>query len=274
MFLTRIVTVLYVLLSPLPLQALEAASEAKQQSLLPDNLDLSIDAVGRTYPLGGGLSATAGYGALVWGADQQAEPGGMRYGFLRPSVTLTTSGYFNAVAAELELFPVSFAGLRIGKEYYTNYDDYEDYDCTVYECQGKFDSVYLEADMALKYRQFIYLGKASKARLDRRSSTDRFFMEPVSGLPADPTGDRLVEYVNTFAYSFNERWMLALQDQRWKMKKSETRSKSLALNLVRTAKRWNATVGLGRYDSDILDDDVMAIIKLEYIVLPKKYNKF
>lgn len=251
-----------------------AADKGTEKSSVPDSLDLSLEAIGRTYPLGGGLLATLGKGFLLWDSDQQAEQGGMRYGFLRPSVTLTTSGYFNAIAGELEFYPISFAGLRLGKEYYSNNDDYKDYDCERYECQGEFDSEYLEMDMALKYHRFIYLGKASKEKLQRSNSTEQLFIEPVSGLAADPNGDKLTTYTNTLAYEFNDRWMLALQDQRWKMKHTNSESKALALNLVRSSKKWSATVGLGEYSSDIKDRDFMALIKFDYIIFPKKYNKF
>ncbi|MFY7994212.1 MAG: hypothetical protein ACOVP4_13025 [Bacteriovoracaceae bacterium] len=119
--------------------------------------DLSVGTQGRTLPaLGAELYADAGYGQVLWG-EREAGDKNVLFGLIRPSLGVSTSAVINSVKAEIEVFPISFLGLAIGRQFIHSNFDFPFFDCDQVTCQGEFTRNYVETKIALGARGWVTL---------------------------------------------------------------------------------------------------------------------
>lgn len=116
-----------------------------------EGLDYSYGGMARSFP--GGLAAfgRAGYGLLLWG---EKTPGSVFYGYLRPELRLQSSILVDMPEASLSIYPVSFAGIRIGRAESFRFTDFPAIDCVVAECRGRVSANFLKTQVALGYADF------------------------------------------------------------------------------------------------------------------------
>lgn len=111
--------------------------------------DLNAGLQGRTLPaLGAEVYADAGYSQLLWG-KREAGDKNVLFGLIRPAIGASSSAVINSVKAEVEIFPVSFIGVVIGRQYIHSNYDFPFFNCDQVICQGDFTRNYVETKMAL-----------------------------------------------------------------------------------------------------------------------------
>lgn len=143
--------------------------------------DVTFSTTLRSYPLTGVMEAQAGHSFLLWGEPKDANP---LFGYVRPFASYHfIPGYMGANVG-LDIFPVSFLGLRYVQEQGENNKDYLSYNCEIRHCRGSLKNNSLETFLALAWRDFFWVGRYKTGR--REFSTDNSTHEEYvdSGLSA------------------------------------------------------------------------------------------
>lgn len=165
--------------------------------------DYSAQFLGRTYPLGGIFAGTLGYNTLLWGDPKQSI---WQYGYLRPNVTVATVGIVNRFQADLDFFPVSILGFRVGQAWsHRLLRTQSVYDCTLYECLALVSRQYIEAQLTLGMGQFFVVQTARWTHLSH-SSGSGIFADDTHVLPAISAGDHSAQYVTIAGYKIDPSW--------------------------------------------------------------------
>lgn len=119
--------------------------------------DLNYGVQGRTLPgIGAELYADSGYGQLLWGKKEN--PKDVLYGLIRPSLGVSTSAVVNNAKAEIEIFPISFIGFAVGRQYQNSNFEFPFFDCNAVTCKGEYQRNYVESKMVLGFKGWIVLG--------------------------------------------------------------------------------------------------------------------
>jgi hypothetical protein len=121
------------------------------------SFDLSYGVQGRTLPaLGAELYADTGFNQLLWGKKENSKD--VLYGLIRPSIGGSTSAVVNAFKAEVEVFPISFLGFAVGRQYQNSNFEFPFFDCERVTCKGEYQRNYIESKMVLGYAGWIVMG--------------------------------------------------------------------------------------------------------------------
>ncbi|MCB0415085.1 MAG: hypothetical protein KDD50_12175 [Bdellovibrionales bacterium] len=216
----------------------------------------------RSYPFGGGVEFESGYNVLVWkrgvGSPSAMNPW---YGFVRPSLQFATAGSFNEYSFKLDLFPISFLGLKFGTSDYQNFKNYSAYDCVNYQCLGHFRIQY--AELNLIYGKGPYFGffkaKQQNYTLLEMLTSNRA-IEPSSALLLSAQGDMVYKYISGLGYRQSDRLAFTLLYLRAVVsdQKSETK-------LVNASYKWDeyqAGVSLGEFQSDLSSRGTTVVLQL------------
>jgi hypothetical protein len=126
-------------------------------SLCWAKFDLSLGAQGRSLPnIGAETYAESGYGQILWGKKEG--PQDVLYGLIRPSLAINSSGVINGIRGELEIFPISFLGLAVGRQYQHSNFEFPFFDCDQVTCKGEYIRNYVETKMVLGHKGWVVLG--------------------------------------------------------------------------------------------------------------------
>lgn len=205
-------------------------------------VDYDIKAITRSYPLALSFVGTMGYGHKLWGSDS-----GPLYGYVRPSVTVQTSGVINGIGAQIDLFPVSFLGFYAGaKKIFRNTDDLGSYDCAVVVCDGTVNRNYFGAKLGLAGAGFFMFvdGKIEDVEMDNRTG---IFAEETSTLLAQNGGDTLTQVTGILGYELTSTLSLGTLIQHSQMDKIKNKSvMSLGITRIKMD-NWSFLIGAGQF---------------------------
>lgn len=165
------------------------------------DFDLALGGLARSYPLGGGAEVNAGYGILLWG-----DAGPPWYGYTRLRLDGTSAATYNAASSSLEVYPVSFLGVRAGGEAIQNDAEYSAHDCVTRTCRGRFYNTFVQAELTLGVGSFFMQGRWRRERWSQSTSAPVEFVEPEAALALAGTGDSRTYYRGTLGMKLNDRW--------------------------------------------------------------------
>ena len=155
-------------------------------------LDESAFFAARLLPSGLALGGTLGYGQLLWGENSE---GNVLFGYVRPSVTATTSVLLNRAEVGVDLFPVSFLGLYAGARGSQRAVDLDTLNCTSVYCRGLLGTAYLKPQLLLGYGPVSAMASFQTAWLVSSNSPSNSMMpfgDDVSNLAGNAGGDQLI----------------------------------------------------------------------------------
>jgi hypothetical protein len=150
------------------------------------DFDLHADGLLRSYPESGYVDLQVGYGFLIWGA---AGPGNYFYGYIRPFAEIDTGGTYNSGLLGVELFPLSFLGVRVGKEWIQNDYHYRGADCAIYNCGGARQREYIEGHLLVGYGPWFLSMESRWDFWKQKDPHNSDFIEPTSYLATKADGD-------------------------------------------------------------------------------------
>jgi hypothetical protein len=174
------------------------------------DIDLTLDTALRSYPLSGVLEADVGYDYLLWGsATPGAKDNSPWYGYVRPSANSASSLTYNSLGAALDVYPLSFLGLRIGAEGIQDDSNYTGYDCSSYQCRGRFYRNYAQVQLSLGYAKVFFQGRIRRERWSQGQVSTEAFLEPTNGFALAPSGDAETVWRGLLGYKLDDNWMVA-----------------------------------------------------------------
>ncbi len=166
--------------------------------------DLQIGSTVRSYPLSGVFETELGYSLYLW-ADSNSTPW---YGYTRIKLAGSSAATYNSGESALELFPLSFLGVRAGGESIQNDKDYSAFDCATYECQGRYYRTFVESELTLGAGPVFIRGIWRRERWTQQHPERKDFIEPTSGLAIANIGDSQTVYIGVLGWSLDENWSL------------------------------------------------------------------
>lgn len=228
--------------------------------------DLEFSAVGRTYPWGGTLNVNSGYGLLLWGENK---PESAFYGFIRPSLGASTAASYNSGHVQLDVNPISFWSFYGGLERAKNTQDYRDFDCQLYRCQGSFSKAYWGSRIILGYDRLFTLLRFQVESHTQSGVRDRQFIDPGSGLSADQQGDTLQSLTGILGYRLSEKWAVMALSQHFAMREARGTGRMHLLNMRYSIfPQLQLFVGGGVFESSLKPAAATGVLRLVWT--PKK----
>jgi hypothetical protein len=226
--------------------------------------DYLIKGGGQTYPLGGIITAQAGYGVKLWEAGPPAEGPQWKYGYLRPAIELQTAGTVNRASAGLEIFPISILGIRGGYGVSQRTLSYvQDFDCSEVMCDETLNYDYLQANLLGGYKSFI-LSVMGKYEKFTASESVKPFYEEMSYLVGQADHDDL-RTLDVFAgFQLSDRWTSGVRGIYQEFVFSQNNSSSMFAVGRYTEGFWQGTLALGQYKSSHQDSRFSAILSVSY----------
>lgn len=227
------------------------------------DFDLSLGGLARSYPLGGALEANAGYGILLWG-----DAGPPWYGYMRARLDGASALRFNSISPSLEIYPVSFFGIRAGGESIQNDADYSAYDCVTYVCRGRFYNTFVQAELTLGAGAFFVQGRMRRERWSQAVSGATAFIDPEAGLAMVGTGDSRTYYRGALGYKINENWT-AVASMVYVQADSDNGISRFPFALVRfKTGAFTVAAGGGVFASKLKDEGAAALLIFNWEIWP------
>jgi hypothetical protein len=235
-----------------------------QAAVTNPGFDYLIKGGGQTYPLGGIITAQAGYGVKLWEGSAPEEGPQWKYGYLRPAIELQTAGTVNRASAGLEIYPISILGIRGGYGLSQRTLSYvQDFDCSEVMCDETLNYDYLQANLMGGYQSFI-LSVMGKYEKFTASDSSKPFYEEMSYLVGQAGHDDL-RTLDVFAgYKLSERWTSGVRAIYQEFVFSQNNSSSMFAVGSYTEGFWNGMLALGQYKSSHQDSRFSAILSISY----------
>jgi hypothetical protein len=230
-------------------------------------LDFSLSTPLRSYPLSGVLTADLGFGQQLWG---QQSPW---YGYARLGTRVHSAVTYNAVEGVVDVFPVSFLGVRGGHEWIDNQKDYPSYECTATQkCQGQFARRYIEAELTLGAGALFGQFRARRERWTQNGSRagvddPTWFVEPSAGLLVNRVGGSQSVGLVSLGWRWSESWAtLALYRH---VENDEQQSSSFPVLAQQWRQGpWSAVVGGGWFASELKSEGLSVVLALRWSPRP------
>jgi hypothetical protein len=226
-------------------------------------LDMNMKTQLRSYPLAGTLDVEFGYGILIWG-EESSKPW---YGYIRPRVQGTAIGRFSAYKYQLDFFPISFLGVRAGREETDLSMEPEDYDCVTYKCAMKTTRDFSGANFTFGIgRFFLNLDYLKEDFQPEVADTD--FVVPVYGLAFNLAGEEVETYKAVTGLKLSDLYTVFFYGQYTKTVDTNKRMRMSAINLLRTGSSFNMFFGGGVFDSDLFSRKLTITAGLRWKISP------
>ena len=149
------------------------------------DFDASFESFLRSFPLSGYADVQLGYDQLIWGSNSSS----FMYGYVRPFAEVDTAGAYNSGMVALDYYPISFLGVRGGKEWIQNDSRFRDYRCDLYACEGSRSREFFQINAVAGYRLWFLTGMARWDRWIQKHPEFGDAVDSNTGLAAQGTGD-------------------------------------------------------------------------------------
>lgn len=232
------------------------------------DMDLSVGSTFRSYPISGVLEAESGYGFLLWGVSRTALSG-----YVRPRVSAASSVSYNSLDGALEVFPLSFLGIRAGGEAIQNDRQYSAYDCALYRCTGRFYRTYVEGEISLGAGPVFAHGRWRRERWSERdgSHDHERFIDPTSGLSLGSEGQSETVAYALVGLKLDPSWSVMAAVRYAESNLGATTVSRMPLGLLRYHQAdsgLSVTVGGGTFESSLKKDEVTVFTSVQWEILP------
>lgn len=224
-------------------------------------VEYSVDAIYRSYPLSGTVTGKLGYGYRFWGSGAGDSP---LYGYIKPEVRYATAVTYNEGSVRLKFFPLSILGVTAGASAIANHDRYRAYDCLTYNCQGKFWQTFVEGTAGFGWRAWFAYGKAGIEDWHQDSAQTFDFVNPTYGLVMKADGERIHFANGVTGFKLSADWVI-LYSYLWAQTQEINGQSQMHLGLVDyRLGQFKIAVGGGVFSSELKDKEATAIVRLQW----------
>lgn len=208
-------------------------------------LDFAVYGDGRVTPAATQLQADAGYGFLVYGERENENP---FYGYVRPAVSLASS---STVTGNIfvDVYPVSFFGVTLGKSFNNRLADLPGLDCGLADCRDWLNYSYFQIRLLGKYKKFLGSLVFEKTFYDDNEEKAVPFADGTNVVFLAPIGEEGSRWQAIAGYGWSAEWAVGIYIWDFRTKITNEANDFQLLFLRRTFNEWNVTVGAGRFGS-------------------------
>lgn len=231
------------------------------ESFKNNDWDFSLAAGIRSFPIGAGVGGSAAFNHLLWGNKTKNS---IAYGYLRPSVGVSTSGMVNKGGLKVELSPIAPLVLSSGYQLESTNTKLETIDCNVFGCNHSLRKNFLSASFV--FGILPWFAKLEQVVENQKSSeVERPFADPDSSLVGLAGGeDRLVSLKVISGFLFGELWTGGLHFSRSKFQDSQSWNEISDIFIRKKQQDWNFVGGMGFYESTFTEKKAFMYILIEW----------
>jgi hypothetical protein len=219
----------------------------------------------RFYPKGGRILYNLKKDYIIWGEKKVNGEASHKYGYISPHVTAYTAGYLNGARIDVDIFPISFFGIRFGHETLFNNKEYSAFECDVYNCLGGFDKSYIEIHGATKIKKVFYKFKIIRQDIHQRDIYKPNFVDALTGLVAKNYGDSFFVDHHTLGYLISDKWVISTLYIYARAQNIINNSDQTTVNITYFKdKKWTYNFGLGSFRSSAKVRKATALLLVNY----------
>lgn len=208
--------------------------------------DLSFEQLVRTFPTGLYLKSTAGFTQKFWQGDKP-----FMYGYIRPAISLQTSGVVNVAKAHIDFNPISFVNFTLGKTYTNrNISEISNFNCSQVICRGELKRTFYGMRTALSFKKMVLMAGVKWTRVYLSEASTLSFADELSSTIASPGNDLLIQKTFLLGYQVSPKLLLAYLGQLNRMRNTALETKMhMALGQYSFNPHWKLSVGPGVFDT-------------------------
>lgn len=237
--------------------------------------DLSAGFQSRTMPMGATFYAVGGYNFLLWKADADlnpANPSGSRdwrYGYIRPTVKLSSIGVVNSISASVDVHPISILGVSVGTSGSwrvvpagTSYVD-----CNTVYCDGTITRNFVAAKAVLGSGR-LFFGGTARFEWMSAGRADQPFLDENATLVGTAGSDRFASFTGAVGFLPGDKQTVGLMFTNGSFLGSGQRVQS-AFGFYQFA--WNdfrPTIGAGYTEGTTFGSNFLGVLQVEYVIRP------
>lgn len=210
-----------------------------------DQWDLSLATGGRNLPRGASINVSGGYGHLLWGEKKDQE---FLYGFVRPYLTLATSGLVNSYETGISIFPISILGFHFGRNESYRATTIHTIVCDFSICGGGLSRQFYKITGAVGYGSIFLTGQYGVSGIGVQSNL-KSFADENSTLIGKAGGDDLLESDLALGYKIDETLVAGLYYGEKKMLGTSNSNQTWLLIGRKKFGDYQVGGGFGQYQS-------------------------
>ncbi len=234
----------------------------------PEGLDFASTLQARTYAPGLSLNSTVGYGQSIWGDTESPW-----YGFVRPHATGVVSPTLSEAQIALEVFPISIVGINLARTISRRFVDTRGQDCAAVQCQGRLDYTDFTLQGFLGGGGYFSSLRWTRTFFDAISDSTRPIFDPATSVLLQPSGEAGDYTTIIIGKKLSDELSIGLlvQNADFKFSGQHQEGQYLIINSELNNFGYDgvvATIGLGRFKSDLNVAEVSAILSVKYTQWP------
>lgn len=227
--------------------------------------DTSFALMGRTRALAAQLEATGGYGWVMWGEENSENP---MYGYVRPNLSVRGPSSLTGVAG-VDIYPLSFLGFTIGRQYMRRLVEQPEIDCDRLECEGWLNHTFLRARAVGEYAGFFAMLTFEKTDYDAFKSLARPVFQSNNAVVQNANGDRGDDWNLAIGYNLNEEWRVGVSGQEFRTEITRNHQDQQLLFVGWKRDKWECLGGIGRFASTPLGATAQLAGSCSWNLFPK-----
>ncbi len=250
--------------TPLFIKLILAGALFQTQNLSAADWDYAADISGRTYSPGLSIDPTVGLHQLLWG-----EPTTPFFGYVRPAISASVSPSVFSGKAALDIFPLSFLGVTLARNWSHRILEATGYDCKANTCLGALNDRELTLKLLSAYESYFLSAQYQRIFYEANSEGDQNLMDPSNALIYRADGSNLNVSAFILGKKLSEKISAGMILQRGDLDRRISASEAdyvfVRSNLEAYGyKMLTLSLGLGRFNTDIKRPGVSAIAVLTY----------
>ena len=226
--------------------------------------DFSAKLLSRTYSPALSINPTIGYSLKLWGDTETPW-----YGFVRPSIVGVLSPAFYEGKIGIEIFPISILGVDIKRTTSRRFTSLKDQNCEQVQCQGTLDYTDVSFQSFLGFADYFSSIRWTRTFFDAVNDQTRPVYDLGTSVLLKPGGDAgdflTIAAGKELESGLSVGVLLQMADFRYSGQRQEGQYAIVKSNLKSMGwEDFDATVGVGRFKTDLNVAEVSAILSVTY----------
>ena len=232
------------------------------------DLDYAANLSMRTYSAGISLEPTLGLHQQLWGDSSTPF-----FGYIRPSLSSEFSPTSIGGKVSLDIYPLSFLGMTVAKNWTRRYAEPKGYDCAANTCLGRLDDTEIAFKLLSAYQAYFLVAQYTRRFYAENSEGNQNIMDPSNALIYRQSGSNLNTLNIILGKKISEKvsagiiWQRGDLDRRSSASDADYFFARSDLSVIGYS-MVTATFGLGRFHTDIKRPGISALAILSYTGKP------
>ena len=238
---------------------------SSSSTALADGWDYNASFGARSLPIGASFFGDGGYGITAWGEKTKDQ---FIFGYVRPNLRVATSALVDNGDLGVDLYPISFLGVRLGSSLATRNVTLDTLDCSLVACGGTLGRNSIETKLTLGAAG--YFMQATAVYENQTPSIKSVpYADEVASLAGRTGGDQLLKNELIVGREFDGGYVGGLHFSAARMIASGANNDEQSLVGGYKKGRWTYLAGAGAYESSTQSRSLSMFALFSWSGIPK-----